>query len=207
MRVADTGTGMTKDVARQAFEPFFTTKDFGSGSGLGLSMVYGFVKQTGGAVTLDSEPGRGTTITIYLPRAEQPTGDASLPKTQSAPEGRGEKILVLEDEQQVLDMVRAMLEGLGYDVRGALTVDAAKEILKAGRVDLVLSDVVLNGDVSGPEFVKQIRQHQPDLKVVFMSGFAADQPRSQDGIAGSDVLLQKPFQRRDLAATLHRALN
>lgn len=207
IRASDTGSGMPAEVARQAFEPFFTTKDFGSGSGLGLSMVYGFVKQTGGNVTLESEERGGTTITMFLPRADQPADRESPRPPPAAPHGRGQKILVLEDEQTVLDMVQSMLEGLGYDVRGALTVDAAREVLKTGKVDLVLSDVVLGGDMSGPEFIVQARERHPDLKAVFMSGFVADQAGGGTGIGHGEVLIRKPFQRHDLAATLHRALN
>ncbi len=204
--VSDNGSGMSPEVAEQAFEPFFTTKDFGSGTGLGLSMVYGFAKQTGGHVELLSKPGRGTTVTLYLPRADRPADKRAPISPEKAPRGRGEKILVLEDERPVLDMVQAMLEGLGYDVRGVMTVDAAREALASWQVDLVLSDVALSGEMSGPEFVLQARKQRPDLKAVFMSGFAPDLADGGNKVGNGEVLINKPFQRRDLAATLRQAL-
>jgi signal transduction histidine kinase len=207
VKVSDTGAGMPADVVQQAFEPFFTTKEFGFGSGLGLSMVYGFAKQSGGQVKLESREGEGTTVTLYLPKTDQPTEEKALQRAESAPRGRGQKILVLENEEPVLDMVENMLLGLGYDVSGVSNVDAAQQILESGEVDLVLSDVVLGGDLSGPEFVVQARQRHPELKVVFMSGYVADHANTGLDPCDGEVLINKPFHRRDLAATVHQVLN
>lgn len=207
IRVSDTGTGMKAEVARQAFEPFFTTKEFGCGSGLGLSMIYGFTKQSGGQVKLESQEGVGTTVTLYLPKADQPAVRPVAQASEWAPRGQGQKILVLEDEAPVLDMVESMLTGLGYDVRGVSNVDAARQILESREVDLVLSDVVLGGDITGPEFMVQARKKHPGLRVVFMSGYVADHADADSAFCTGEVLINKPFQRRDLAATVHQALN
>jgi signal transduction histidine kinase/CheY-like chemotaxis protein len=207
IKVSDTGTGMPAGVAEQAFEPFFTTKEFGMGSGLGLSMVYGFAKQSGGQVKLESHEGKGTTVTLYLSKADQPVEAKDPDAAKATPRGQGQRILVLEDEEAVLDMVETMLTGLGYDVQGVTCVDAARQILATGEVDLVLSDVVLGGDVSGPEFVGEARALHPGLRAVFMSGYVADHANPGANPCAGEVLINKPFHRHDLAATVHQALN
>ena len=207
LAISDNGTGMTPEVQAQAFEPFFTTKDVGKGSGLGLSMVYGFAKQSGGHAALYSEPGKGTTVKLYLPVADgmsQP-GEATL--DQQWPRGRGERILAVEDDAEVRETVIAMLEKLGYQITAVPDARQALEALDEGLVDLVLSDVVLPGGISGPEFAELARARYPALEVLFMSGYPAIAAQ-RNGFLGSDkVLLNKPFQIEQLAKALREAID
>ncbi len=207
LTVSDEGTGMTEEVKAHAFEPFFTTKEVGEGSGLGLSMVYGFAKQSGGHVTLYSEEGRGTTVKLYLPQAETPPAREDTSQEQEAPQGQGETILVIEDDPDVRDLAQQMLRGLGYRVIEAADAAAAQKVLAAGEaVDLVLSDVILSGGTSGPEFAEQARAVYPDLKIIFMSGYPAEAAK-RSGVLGADqVLLNKPFRMHALAKALRQAL-
>ncbi|GAB5471286.1 MAG: hypothetical protein Kilf2KO_43160 [Rhodospirillales bacterium] len=206
LAVSDQGTGMSPEVKARAFEPFFTTKEVGKGSGLGLSMVYGFAKQSGGHLSIYSEAGRGTTVKLYLPTVEGEAFETDR-ETQLVQRGQGETILVIEDDDDVRDLAVRLLEDLGY--RAFPVVDAAQahRLLKSGpQADLVLSDVVLPGGVSGPEFAEEIRHLYPDLKVLFMSGYPAA-AAMRNGYLGSDkVLLNKPFERRALAQALRNAL-
>jgi prevent-host-death family protein len=207
LAVSDTGSGMGAEVQARALEPFFTTKEVGQGSGLGLSMVYGFTKQTGGHVTIESEEGRGTTVKLYLPRAE---GAAVRPSREATtePRGRGESILVIEDDLDVRGLAVKMLGGLGYRVIDVPDAASAHKVLTDGKqVDLVLSDVVLAGGTSGPEFAEETHATYPDLKIIFMSGYPAEAAK-RDGFLGSDnVLLNKPFQRQQLAKALRDELD
>jgi PAS domain S-box-containing protein len=208
LAVSDTGSGMTAEVQAHAFEPFFTTKEVGRGSGLGLSMVYGFAKQSGGHVTIYSEQGRGTAVKLYLPRAEAAARREDARRSEDVPRGRGETILVVEDDSDVRALAVAMLEGLDYRTIDVGDAAAAREALADGQaVDLVLSDVVLPGGISGPEFAEQACTTHPDLKIIFMSGYPAEAAR-RNGVLGSDkVLLNKPFQRRQIARALREALD
>jgi PAS domain S-box-containing protein len=206
LAVGDTGSGMSEELAEKAFEPFFTTKDIGKGSGLGLSMVYGFVKQTGGHVTIDSTPGRGTTVKLYLPRVFEAV---TMPKSDkmAEPRGRGQTILVLEDDPDVRKLAVSMLQGLGYSVREAHDGRAALEVFdSASRIDLLLSDIVLSGGISGRAVVEQARGRRPDLKVLFMSGYA-EAATNREGLGHDDtVVLNKPFRRHELAQKVSSAL-
>ena len=207
LAVSDTGKGMTPDVLEHAFEPFFTTKRVGQGSGLGLSMVYGFAKQSGGHVFIDSDEGRGTNVKLYLPRA----GNVSLRDEQMTaneiPGGGGKVILVLEDDPDVSALVEVMLGSLGYRVFTAPTAVAATEAMGRQTVDLVLSDVVLPGGVNGPQFAAEARTRHPGLKVIFMSGYPAETEKVNASIGPGDVLINKPFKKQALAQALHAALN
>jgi PAS domain S-box-containing protein len=208
LAVSDTGTGMTPAVRSQAFEPFFTTKDVGEGSGLGLSMVYGFAKQSGGHVTIYSEAGRGTTVKLYLPRAEQASKKKEPKVADDVPQGQGEIILVIEDDAEVRSLAVAMLDGLGYRAIDVPDAKSAEAVLERGdRIDLVLSDVVLPGGRSGPDFAEEIRSRYPALKVVFMSGYPAAAAMRNGFVGSGRVLLNKPFRRQDLAKILRAALN
>jgi signal transduction histidine kinase/HAMP domain-containing protein len=206
--VSDTGTGMPLDVQARAFEPFFTTKGVGEGSGLGLSMVYGFIQQSGGHVTIDSEVGKGTTVNLYLPRARtHPSTNAPASDTNPEP-GNGELILVLEDDPEVLLMVKNMLEDLGYRCLDAATTDEAEEALRNEKsISLILSDVILPGGTSGPQFANKHRSLYPDLKVVFMSGYTDATLVSKELFDENTVLLTKPFQKIELAETIRRVLD
>jgi len=206
--VRDSGSGMAEGVCEHAFEPFFTTKDVGEGSGLGLSMVYGFARQSGGDATIDSATGTGTEIKLLLPRSEVTT--MMNESTQSTDMKRGQEgaILVLEDDPDVRSFAVAALEGLGYRVREAADANAALQVLEeeAENLDLLLSDVVLPGGVSGPELAAKARGLYPKLKLVFMSGYAADL-YTHDKIPGFDeLLLNKPFRLAELSKAIHDTL-
>jgi signal transduction histidine kinase/CheY-like chemotaxis protein len=199
--VDDTGTGMSPDVVERAFEPFFTTKEVGRGTGLGLSMVFGVVHQSGGAVRLRSELGRGTTVLIYLPRAAQ----AALPATGSAasaavPSGADGHILVVDDDAAVRWVTVECLRDAGYRVAEADSGSAALALLERDDpCDLVVMDQVMPG-LSGRDTVRLARRARPELKVLFVSGYAA-----WEG-AGGDIWLQKPFKTQALAEAVSRAL-
>lgn len=202
LALEDTGAGMPPDVAARAFEPFFSTKSGGRGTGLGLSMVYGFAKQSGGTVTIDSSPGRGTIVTILLPLSR----DAVLPSASdgvASPATVARTVLVVEDEADVRSIVRRQLEGIGHRV---LVADAAPEALLLlqgpGTPDVLLTDVVLATGIDGIELAKQARAVRPDLPVVFMSGYTAV-PEAQQRIREFGApLLSKPFT----SAQLERAI-
>ena len=208
LAVSDSGSGMPPSVLEHVFEPFFTTKEVGQGTGLGLSMIYGFAKQSGGHVTIYSEEGKGTTVKLYLPRSSEnavPCGPADL---ADLPRGRGETVLLLEDDDDVRALAVRILEGMGYRVIAAARAEAAEEALaRAERVDLLLSDVVLPGVMNGPDFARKAREIKPSLKILFMSGYPAEAAR-RNGFAdlGGAPLLKKPLERRQLAEALHEAL-
>ncbi len=205
--VTDTGVGMAPEVLARAFEPFFTTKPVGEGSGLGLSMVYGFARQSGGFAIIESEPGRGTTVRLYLPRVEAEAPDPELEPETEAPRATGESLLVIEDDPEVLDLAVIMLESLGYEVVSAQDGAQALAVLEATpRIDLVLSDVMLPGGLLGPEVIQRARQARPNLRVLFMSGYADAEARSSGLLAEGATVLSKPFRRHDLACQLRVAL-
>jgi PAS domain S-box-containing protein len=201
LAVSDTGTGMTPDVLARIFEPFFTTKGPASGSGLGLAMVYGFAKQSGGGVWVDSVPGEGTTVQIYLPRAGSPA--LAVPQRQAAtafPRGSA-TVLVVEDESAVRDVVVANLRDLGYRVLHAADGAEAIDVFTANadQVDLLLADVVLPGGMRGDEVARRLTAIRSRLPVLFMSGFT-DDVFPADGHARARVnLINKPFRKEQLA--------
>ncbi len=208
LSVSDTGTGMSSEVLEHAFEPFFTTKSNGKGTGLGLSMVYGFAQQTGGHVTIDSTPGRGTTVKLYLPRALAAVVEPSTDSTAD-PRGHGETVLVLEDDPDVRHLAVSMLQGLGYEVLEARDGASAIELLDSGsRIDLLLSDIVLPGGLTGRSVAAQARCSHPDLKILFMSGYPnAETAAGQEGAWNRNVeVLLKPFRRHELALQVNAAL-
>ena len=207
LAVTDEGTGMTDEVQAHAFEPFFTTKEVGQGSGLGLSMIYGFAKQSGGHVNIYSEAGKGTTVKLYLPRADATMHAESPNKVEEIPLGRGEVILVIEDDPGVRALTVRILEGLNYKVKDAFNAAAAHKVLANERsVDLVLSDVVLPGGASGPEFAEEAHKTHPYLKVIFMSGYPAEAARRNGFLDSGRVLLNKPFEKHELAKAIRDAL-
>ena len=204
--VSDTGIGMAPHVMEHAFEPFFSTKEVGTGSGLGLSMVYGFAKQSGGHATITSTEGAGTTVCLLLPRT---TSSAKLQaQNTDAPPGGDELILVVEDDSKVLRLTSLMLKRLGYRVLSARDEQAARHALtRHGPVDLILCDVTLSGRNTGPEMIADMRTRQPDLKTVFFSGNIKARSGSDGGVNRDDLVLQKPFTLRRLARTLRDALD
>lgn len=207
LAVTDTGTGISAEIQPRVFEPFFTTKKVGEGSGLGLSMIYGFAKQSGGHIAMNSVVGEGTTMKLFLPRAEEGLGEGDVESMTDVPRGRGELILVIEDDVRVGRMVVRMLKALDYRVIDVPAAARARKILDGDdKVDLVLTDVVLPGGISGPEFAKEACADHPGLKVVFMSGYPAD-AAARSGFEISGKLLSKPFRKEDVARVLRDALD
>lgn len=200
LSVEDTGTGMPPDVLSKVFEPFFTTKDVGKGSGLGLSMVYGFIKQSGGAITIDSEVGRGTVVNLYLPRSDQKVEAGANYPGAAMPRG-SERILVVEDEPEVRRQVAQQLRSLGYDVAEA--ADGAAGLAACEAVEtpyaLLLTDVVMPGALDGRTLAEEVVRRWPGTAVAFMSGY------SEGAVASS--LLTKPFRKQDLARHVRDALD
>ena len=208
LTVSDNGSGMSAIVYDHAFEPFFTTKEVGQGSGLGLSMVYGFAKQSGGHAAIYSEEGKGTTVRLYLPSGEQAQQVKRVSEDDDIPRGEGETILLIEDDPSVRAVAVQTLKNLGYVVTDvADAASAHKALATEASFDLVLSDVVLPGGTSGPEFAEEALTTYPGLKIIFMSGYPADAAH-RNGILGSDqVLLSKPFRRRELAKAIRDAVD
>ena len=203
--VRDVGTGMAPDVQARAFEPFFTTKGPGAGSGLGLSQVFGTARQSGGDVRIDSTVGKGTSVSVFLPRAAVPAERAP-----SSRAGRTEAwstravVLVVDDDDAVRAVTLDMLSSLGYTVRAASGGTEALALLDNGdTIDLLLTDVVMPG-MSGPELARRARVSRPHLPIVFISGYA-----NPEGIAGEalDRLVRKPFGAKDLRERVEEAIN
>ncbi len=207
LAVSDTGTGMDAETRQHVFEPFYTTKGVGEGSGLGLSMVYGFAKQSGGHVDICSEQGRGTTVKLYLPRAMHPAAEVEPERRDASPPGRGEAVLVIEDDAEVRELTVAMLEAMDYRVTAVADAAAARNVIEGGvEFDLLLSDVVLPGGTSGPDFARELRWSEPGLKVIFMSGYPDDAAIGGGLLDPGSVLLNKPFYLRQLATAMREAL-
>jgi signal transduction histidine kinase/CheY-like chemotaxis protein len=207
LTVSDTGTGMPPEIANRAFEPFFTTKPAGKGSGLGLSMVYGFAKQSGGYVTLQSEAGQGTAVRFYLPRAKE--GAAHVEKTRHAyePERSGRRVLVVEDDAAVREIAVRFLRELGSQVQEAQDGLAALALLARGQaVDLLFTDLILPGGLSGAELACEAQRLRPGIRVLYTSGY----PRNvlvHDGKLDEGVyLLSKPYSREELARAMCKVL-
>ena len=207
--VSDTGQGMPQDVRERAFEPFFTTKEPGQGTGLGLSQVYGFVKQSGGNIKIYSELGEGTTIKIYLPRLIEITSDEENEPEERLVEGeQGETILVVEDDRDVRTYIADMLRQLNYRVLTAPHASAALQLLKnaAIRIDLMLTDVVMPGQ-NGRELAREAHKIRPKLKVIYMSGYSQN-AIVHGGRLDHDVkLLVKPIYQHALATSIRETLD
>ena len=205
--VSDTGTGMDKDTLARAFEPFFTTKEVGKGSGLGLSMVYGFVAQSRGHVRIHSAPGQGTSVRIYLPRAAEGIALAT-PEIRDGSLPRGsEKILLVDDDAMVREMVVMQLQNLGYRVVSAVNGSQALDLLKReGGFDLLFTDVVMPGGLNGRQLADEARKLSPGLRVILSSGYADTAVPHQGGLDQGVHLLNKPYRRSDLAKKVREAL-
>jgi len=209
LAISDDGCGMTPEVLAQAFEPFFTTKDVGKGSGLGLSMVYGFAKQSRGHVKLYSEPGQGTTVRLYLPRSTRAADDAPAHEGERGdPRGRGEWILVVEDDAAVRGFIVHVLTALGYQTHQADCAQAALELLERKvRVDLLLTDVVLPGGINGADLARRASAVRPGLRVLFMSGYTENAIIHHGRLDPGVDLLSKPFSRAKLARSVRSVLD
>jgi PAS domain S-box-containing protein len=204
--VSDTGHGMSPDVLEHVFEPFFTTKEPGRGTGLGLSTVYGFAEQSGGRATIESAPGRGTTVNLYLPRAAEQTEPAAGPAEPVPLSENCETVLVVEDNPEVRELTLQRVEGLGYVAIEAENGAAAIRMLEAGEdVQIVLSDIVMAGGVSGYDVARWVREHAPHIKVLLTTGYAAEEAEAKPD-AADVAILRKPYKRADLALALREAL-
>ena len=209
LAITDTGSGMTPEVIAHALEPFFTTKGAGKGNGLGLSMVYGLVEQSGGHLEIDSAIGRGTTIGIYLPRTRAARrAQAAAVEETDAPRGRGETILLVEDNPSVRRVAVKALALLGYDLVEAGEAATALAMLGERRdIALLFTDVVLPGGINGIELIRRARAADPGLKALLMSGYTGGGDGG-DGILDLDVeLINKPFRAADLARKVRRLLD
>lgn len=208
--VADTGTGMAKEVLDHASDPFFTTKAPGKGTGLGLAMVFGFASQNGGHVLIDSEPGAGTAVRLYLPRADQNTAlarPAPLPEPLGVV-GGSESLLLVEDNDQVRQHTEAMLTGLGYHLQVAANGPAALALLDSGfRPDLLIADVILPGSITGRQVAEQAQRRLPGLKVLFISGYPGSVLLENGRLPPGMDLLDKPFRRSELARRVRAQLD
>jgi signal transduction histidine kinase/ActR/RegA family two-component response regulator len=206
--VEDTGTGMSREVLNRAFEPFFTTKEPGKGSGLGLSQVYGFVRQSGGFVTLTSSAGAGTRLLIYLPPSSKPM---TVPRFIQQPErvtpAKSETVLLVEDDAAVLAVAIEMLTDLGYRVITASDAGSALEILRRGRpVDLIFTDVVMPGGKTGVQLADEARALRPTIKVLLTSGYTGEALARHQPHHSEWPIIAKPFRQPDLAASIRKIL-
>ena len=199
--VSDTGVGMSPDVLDKVFEPFFTTKPIGQGTGLGLSMVYGFARQSGGQVRIHSELGQGTSVKMFLPVATQEPSDADT-DVETAREGNGQTVLLVEDDEAVRLLVREVLEELSYQTIEAGNADVAIPILRSERpIDLLISDVGLPG-MNGRQLAEVAREHRPDLPILFVTGYA-ENAAIRAGFLGTNMgMITKPFAIQQLSAKI-----
>jgi signal transduction histidine kinase/ActR/RegA family two-component response regulator len=207
LAVSDTGTGMAPEIVARAFEPFFTTKGLAAGSGLGLSMVYGFVKQSRGHVNIYSEPGHGTTVKLYLPRRLGTDDKVRVPDAAAHVPGH-EKILVVEDDEAMRRLAGRLLRAMGYAAVEAGTVVEALQVLARDReIALILSDVVLPDGMKGPQLAEQAKSIRPDVKLLYMSGYTDNAIAHHGRLDPGVKLLQKPFRRSELGAAVRAVLD
>jgi putative addiction module CopG family antidote len=206
LAVTDTGSGMSPEIVDKVFEPFFSTKGEGKGSGLGLSMVYGFVKQSGGHVKIYSEVGHGTTIRLYLPRAMQ-SEDIEVEVDHGPIAGGTETVLVVEDDAEVRAIVVEMLTDLGYRVLKAVDASSALSVVESGiPIDLLFTDVVMPGTLKSPELARKARERLPDIAVLFTSGYTENSIVHGGRLDAGVELLSKPYTREALARKFRHVL-
>jgi len=208
LAVSDDGCGMNKEVLDHIFEPFFTTKDMGKGTGLGLATLYGIVKQNNGFINVYSEPDKGTTFKIYLPRFVGEFMEPAAERTAETPKGHGETMLLVEDEPVILDVSREMLEQLGYVVMIASTPGEALCIARdhAAEIQMLITDVVMP-EMNGRDLANLIGDIKPGLKCLFISGYTAN-VIAHHGILDPGIhFIQKPFSMEHLAAKVREVLD
>jgi CheY-like chemotaxis protein len=193
-------------VKRRAIEPFYTTKDIDKGTGLGLSQVYGFARQSNGQLEIESEPGKGTTVRIYLPRASDDAERATLPKGGAKERPGMPSVLVVEDDPDVLDVTIETVRSLGYQVSSAPNALEALTILghNDARIDVLFADVVMPKGLDGIELAREARRLRPKLQILLASGYTREGLRSRENIAEDTVFLAKPYQLSVLAETLRQ---
>lgn len=199
--VSDTGTGMPPEVAARAFDPFFTTKERGRGTGLGLAMVHGFARQSGGTATIYTEPGAGTTVRLYLPAVAGAMATAPTAADKAIGRGKGERILAVDDEADMLAVAGEWLNELGYRVQRADNPRQALELLAAQPPDLLFTDLMMPGEMDGLALAREARARLPGLRVLYASGYAGDLREA------ARPLLPKPYNRDELAAAVRRLLD
>ncbi len=205
--VSDSGVGMDDWTRAHIFEPFFTTKEKGKGTGLGLATVYGIVTQSGGQVTAESSAGRGSTFRVYLPSLPSGVSVSATTHEPTGAGGRGETVLLVEDEGAVRDLVATALQDRGYTLLTAADAEEALELdrIHAGPIDLLITDVVMRG-MRGPELARRIRERRPELPVLFMSGYPDDALNVGGDLDSGTAFLQKPFRVRALGAKVAEVL-
>ncbi|HDS16772.1 MAG TPA: response regulator [Proteobacteria bacterium] len=208
LAVSDDGCGMPPEIIDNIFDPFFTTKKAGDGTGLGLATVYGIVKQNKGFINVYSEPGKGSTIRIYLPRHQGEDEPGAEPEVTTVPVGQGETVLLVEDEVSILKLVKAILERLNYRVLAAETTDQALNLAErhAGEISLLITDVVMPV-MNGRDLAEQLRRQYPAMKAMFMSGYSANVIVHRSLLDQGVIFIQKPFSNRNLAIKVREALN
>jgi CheY-like chemotaxis protein len=207
LSVTDTGVGMSPDIVKRAFDPFFTTKPIGEGTGLGLSMIYGFAKQSGGQVRIHSNEGMGTSVTIYLPRYDGAVApdQAAAPKRMPKADD-GESVLVVDDEEVVRMLILDVLDDLGYAAIDAADGNVALRLVEENpSLDLLITDLGLPGAMNGRQLADIARTRHPDLKVLFITGFA--EAEKEVGRLGPGMeMMRKPFAMGALATLIRRLL-
>jgi len=204
--VSDNGVGMPPEVLDRAFEPFFTTRERGRGTGLGLSMVYGFAKQSQGGVRLYSEVGQGTTVLLYLPLADLAATPAEEPRRVAAPSHLGGSVLVVDDESGLVKIAVTYLRKLGYRTHSAKDADEALMLLKSGiEVDVMVTDVIMGGGMDGMELAREVHRLRPEIRVIYSSGFSADALSGRRLSVPNSLVLQKPYRLAELGEIVERA--
>lgn len=201
--ITDRGLGMSSEAIARAFEPFFTTKDVGRGTGLGLSQVYGFVRSAGGDVQITSRPGEGTAITILLPRSRE--AGRAVPDTAVPPEEgdlQGLRVLLVEDDPDLNQLVSGMLEELGASVARASSAEEGQRLFADVPIDVVLSDMVMPGEMTGLDLARALRETREDMPIVLMTGFSQ---RAGQALEEGFPVLRKPFRMEVLKTTLGSA--
>jgi len=205
--VIDSGSGMSSEVRERAFEPFFTTKEPGRGTGLGLSTVYGFTRQSRGGLTLESAPGQGTAVTLYLPQPRDPAAPAAT-KAASRSIGPGRTVLLVEDDSEVRAVMHRFLESFGCVINEAASAEQALLAIGAGhRFELLLTDIALGAGMRGTELAARVQEQLPDVAVVLMSGYSAELLEADSGSPPAWELLRKPCSREELGAAIARVLD
>ena len=206
--VSDNGHGMSKETLERVFEPFFTTKERGRGTGLGLAMVYGFARQSRGHILIYSEPGHGTTVSLYLPFADGTTPQFLDTPTTNKPIRTGGKILLVDDELDLLDIGSAFLKKLGYETFIARdATHALRLIAETPGIDVMLTDIIMPGEKNGVELVQHVQELEPNIKIIYTSGFPADALAEKNFAVDGHILLNKPYRLSELGVTIGNAMS